>query len=611
VTLTVRSATVSGATTKGSALTHAELDENFNHLSQASNHTFTPSGTGTVATNAAEKIGRIVDVFDYLTAAEKTAVLARTFATDVSASVKAAAADMGDNDTLYFPPGGYLLDSETASYPHTAAANQHVFVLNGLDNAHIIGYGAVVKQTTKNNTVFGAFCLYDCNWSSVRGFHWIGNGGITATDLNNWTNAAVGITGDSEGCSVDITMEGGGWAPAFIFERQNDGTGTAADRPRKTFVRASTNQVRYGIEYSHVARGHTFDIRTEDALRSVFLAGHGAGITGVLSSENCESADLFINPKNSSTLEDVDITIHRKASTQPGVSIQNAAATACTVRRVRIRGEVASTNSIGVSISTTPLGSTSSVIEDIDLSDLYVETSASTGGRGVYIDPDVAGTIRRITLPRRIKSLGNNVEIENTSAATMSDIVVPDGFFWEFQASSTGEGLRVTGGTVSRVVVGDGGTFDGTNTTASNMINMTTAAGVTLGKFRATNSKFIGLAGCTGVSPANFDIGGYGFVHHGTLANASNIIGQETILLTSGNPTYTSFARVIPGQMVRFVSLGATPTFTDGTNLVMAGGANFTMASGDSITFICGDDPDSGPVATSTLYEVCRSDNTP
>jgi hypothetical protein len=45
MTLTVRSATVSGATTKGSALTHAELDENFNHLSQSSNHTFTQSGT--------------------------------------------------------------------------------------------------------------------------------------------------------------------------------------------------------------------------------------------------------------------------------------------------------------------------------------------------------------------------------------------------------------------------------------------------------------------------------------------------------------------------------------------------------------------------------------
>jgi hypothetical protein len=57
MTLTVRSATVSGATTKGSALTHAELDENFNHLSQSSNHTFTPSGSATSRTVAAKLQG--------------------------------------------------------------------------------------------------------------------------------------------------------------------------------------------------------------------------------------------------------------------------------------------------------------------------------------------------------------------------------------------------------------------------------------------------------------------------------------------------------------------------------------------------------------------------
>jgi hypothetical protein len=54
MTLTVRSATVSGATTKGSALTHAELDENFNHLSQSSNHTFTPSGSAPISTTVQE-----------------------------------------------------------------------------------------------------------------------------------------------------------------------------------------------------------------------------------------------------------------------------------------------------------------------------------------------------------------------------------------------------------------------------------------------------------------------------------------------------------------------------------------------------------------------------
>jgi hypothetical protein len=75
VTLTVRSATVSGATTKGSALTHAELDENFNHLSQASNHTFTPSGTGGGAEAVSTALNRLPHSAQYSSAANFTTAL--------------------------------------------------------------------------------------------------------------------------------------------------------------------------------------------------------------------------------------------------------------------------------------------------------------------------------------------------------------------------------------------------------------------------------------------------------------------------------------------------------------------------------------------------------
>jgi hypothetical protein len=79
MTLTVRSATVSGATTKGSALTHAELDENFNHLSQSSNHTFTPSGSGAVARTVSSALTSNARSGDFDTAANfKTAVDALT-----------------------------------------------------------------------------------------------------------------------------------------------------------------------------------------------------------------------------------------------------------------------------------------------------------------------------------------------------------------------------------------------------------------------------------------------------------------------------------------------------------------------------------------------------
>lgn len=51
MTLTVRQASVTGATTAGRELTYSEMDANWAHVIQASNQTFTPSGTGAVSTD--------------------------------------------------------------------------------------------------------------------------------------------------------------------------------------------------------------------------------------------------------------------------------------------------------------------------------------------------------------------------------------------------------------------------------------------------------------------------------------------------------------------------------------------------------------------------------
>jgi hypothetical protein len=92
MTLTVRSATVTGATTKGSALTHAELDENFNHLSQSSNHTFTQSGSG-AATNLTvqEKFRQTKAVLDFVTdSSVRAGIVAGTDTSDHSTYLQAA-----------------------------------------------------------------------------------------------------------------------------------------------------------------------------------------------------------------------------------------------------------------------------------------------------------------------------------------------------------------------------------------------------------------------------------------------------------------------------------------------------------------------------------------
>jgi hypothetical protein len=64
MTLTVRSASVTGATTAARGLTYAELDANWAHVIESSNHNFTQSGIGMVSQNVQEALGSIVITFD-------------------------------------------------------------------------------------------------------------------------------------------------------------------------------------------------------------------------------------------------------------------------------------------------------------------------------------------------------------------------------------------------------------------------------------------------------------------------------------------------------------------------------------------------------------------
>src|SRR5574341_1013650 len=63
MTLTVRTATVAGATTKGSALTHAEMDENWNHVAN-----YIPSGTGATSRAVQTKLRELPSIEDYSSA---------------------------------------------------------------------------------------------------------------------------------------------------------------------------------------------------------------------------------------------------------------------------------------------------------------------------------------------------------------------------------------------------------------------------------------------------------------------------------------------------------------------------------------------------------------
>jgi hypothetical protein len=88
MTLTVRSASLTGATTAARALTHAEMDANWAHVIESSNQNFTPSGNGAVTRSVAQKLGTIRHLSDYDTLQDAiTASYGRKLILDVQGNV--------------------------------------------------------------------------------------------------------------------------------------------------------------------------------------------------------------------------------------------------------------------------------------------------------------------------------------------------------------------------------------------------------------------------------------------------------------------------------------------------------------------------------------------
>lgn len=98
--------------TKGSKLTHAELDANFTSFQESSGSSlvgFIQSGTGAVATTVQARLRTSVNLFDFMSAAEIADVQAFTYLVDVSAAVNAAFAA---HDCIDCPKGGYRIGAQ-------------------------------------------------------------------------------------------------------------------------------------------------------------------------------------------------------------------------------------------------------------------------------------------------------------------------------------------------------------------------------------------------------------------------------------------------------------------------------------------------------------------
>lgn len=157
---------------------------------------YTPAGTGAVTTTIQSKLRESVSVFDFMTAAQVSDVLAGTAAIDVSGAVQNAISSLktlGGN--LIFPAGKYLFSTQV-TIDRTYAASGSNFV--GERNLIISGYGAEIRTTgsisafdvkggwsPNYNCLIQGFTIYHRgNTQAVAGIRMIGAGLVTCKEIS-------------------------------------------------------------------------------------------------------------------------------------------------------------------------------------------------------------------------------------------------------------------------------------------------------------------------------------------------------------------------------------------------------------------------------------------
>lgn len=191
MTLTVRSATVTGATTKGSALTHAEMDANWAHVIQSSNHSFLQSGTA-FATSVQNYLRLKKIVLGWIPPAQWAGIAAGTDTTDLTTYIAQALTDCA-GAKLYFPAGTYYCN-----------------VTQLPSNTHIFGDGEATVIRAKTTTTSTLKCLSADDTTFITGvtIRDLKLFGTVATESFNANPALIDFTGVKR-CRIDgVFFEG-------------------------------------------------------------------------------------------------------------------------------------------------------------------------------------------------------------------------------------------------------------------------------------------------------------------------------------------------------------------------------------------------------------------
>ncbi len=156
--------------------------------------TYTPPGTGAIATTVAAKLQQTLSVFDYMTSAQQSNVALNIGSLDVSAAITVAdTAATAAGKNLFFPPGVYGI-----AIPVGAGASA------------INGSGCSWRASSRDSTTLKS--LSGVYLPGQRMIKWSGLSGFTVESIGFDFSAATCAGPNGSVCSVLLTLQCTDWA---------------------------------------------------------------------------------------------------------------------------------------------------------------------------------------------------------------------------------------------------------------------------------------------------------------------------------------------------------------------------------------------------------------
>jgi hypothetical protein len=539
MTLTVRSATVTGATTKGSALTHAELDENFNHLSQASNISVTQSGSGAVAETVESRGRWVVYVTDYMSVADRASLRAGSTVASSTAFSNAIATGYD----VFVPKGNYSISEDIAM----ANAGQRIFGEGRLSKITHVGASADNVVSVSAND-----CAVDDLWL-------VGNGVEATTAANGNIVYVNGVTGGSVCRNILDTPAKNGKGVAL-----NDSDAVTVD----------DNRVQNGIDQSK-------DISLEgDCNRNTITSNQcvSANMIGIqlvaVAAGETQHFNRIIGNHISSKTNAVN------AGTAHGIVLNNEVVGGGTIQYNVVQGNtIDDCDGMGIYAS----GSAVTITMHNDISGNVISNCVTVGTSGTLLDAGIGVVSDRNNISNNVISGGGVDSSSSGIRVSGSDGLIAGNKIYDLD----GSGVRISGSRSSvkgNSVVLNGnfrGVYDDGSTDAlidGNDVYYITGNGAGIGG-NGTDTKIVGNRVKRAASTA-----ANGYELAGTAMRLfSNFSSNSTVPVSITGTAYTQDNDFLPAAQVIDAAGDTILALADVTLISNATGGSITLTSAPTI----------------------------